>query len=825
MEKLWQDLKYSFRMLAKNPGFAAVAILSLTLGIGANTTIFTLVKAVFLQPFPVKDPGRLVIVYSTNQPKSGTLANYLPSSYPNALDYREKNDVFSGLSMYQFTGDPLDINGRTIGVGTQLVNWDFFDILGVRPFAGRWFLPDEDQTPGAKPVVVLSHSLWTSEFGGDPNIVGKSIHLNNQDFAVVGIAPASFRQLGAIGTMDLWVPMVMHDQIINNAVKTWYPRRSYRMLFMVARLKDGVSLEQAQTSVHALGERLGQAYPDTNAGRNVSLMAFNQTNVPPAQRGMFVLAGTLMMFVVGLVLLIACGNVANLLLARATLRRRELAIRLSVGASRARLIRQLLTESMLLALISAGLGTLCAVWTKDLIWNLLPQGRPQGLDTSTDVRVLLYTLGISVFATFIFGLIPAWQTSRVEQISALKDRTDAPSASGRWYGLRGILVASQISLSLIALMGAGLFVHSLLNAQKMDTGFENKNELLVFLNPGDQHYTQPQTEQFYRDAAERVRSLPMVVAAGVSDTMPFNQSVRANMFPEGVDKNNPTLGRLTPEIAVMPGYFSGAGIAMLAGRDFTGHDDAQSAKVVVVNQALADQMWPGKSPIGKMLFFHSSSGSDWSVQVVGEVRTVKLLTLGEDPQPACYLSLMQQFAPNAVLFVHTKGDPDSASPTIISALQAAGPGLTIRGQQVLTLPVLMDRVLTTARFGAELLAAFASLALLLAAIGTYGVMSYAVGQRTQEIGIRIALGAQRGNILRMVMGNGMAMVFTGTAAGLVASIFLTRTVSSLLYGIESFDALSFLVIAAILLAVAAVSCWLPARRAMRVDPMIALRYE
>ncbi|HXQ97564.1 MAG TPA: ABC transporter permease [Candidatus Limnocylindrales bacterium] len=825
MEKLWQDLKYSFRMLLKNPGFTAVAVLSLTLGIGANTTIFTLVKAVFLQPFPVKDPGRLVIVYSTNQPKSGTLANYLPSSYPNALDYREKNDVFSGLSMFQFTGDPLDINGRTMGVATQLVNWDFFDILGVRPVMGRWFLPDEDLTPGAKPVVVLSHSLWTETFGGDPNIVGKSIRLNNQDFAVVGIAPANFIQLGAIGTMDLWVPMTMHDQIVNGPTKSWYPRRAYRMVFMVARLKPGVSLEQAQSSVQALGDHLGQAYPDANSGRNVSLMPFDQTNVPPSQHGLFVLAGTLMMFVVGLVLLIACGNVANLLLARAALRRREVAIRLSVGASRARLLRQLLTESMLLALVSAALGTLFAVWTKDLIWTLLPGGRPQGLDTSMDLRVLLYTLGISVFATLIFGLIPAWQTSRVEQISALKDRTDSPSTSGRWYALRGILVASQIAFSLIALMGAGLFVHSLWIAQKMDTGFENKNELLVFLNPGDQHYTQPQSEQFYHDAAERVRSLPMVVAAGVSDTRPFNQSIRANMFPEGVDKNNPALGKLTPEVAVLPGYFSGAGIAMVAGRDFTDHDDAQSARVVVVNQALADQMWPGKSPIGKMLFFHAADGSDWNVQVVGEVRTVKFLTLGEDPQPVCYLSLKQQFSPGAVLFVHTKGDPDSAASTIVSAIQAVDPRLTIRGGQVRTLPSLMSNVLTSARFGAELLAAFALLALLLAAIGTYGVMSYAVGQRTQEIGIRIALGAQRGNILRMVMGNGMAMVFTGTAAGLVASIFLTRTVSSLLYGIDSFDALGFIATAAILLAVAAIACWLPARRAMRVDPMIALRYE
>ncbi|HEV3219077.1 MAG TPA: ABC transporter permease [Candidatus Acidoferrales bacterium] len=825
MEKLWQDLKYSIRMLIKNPGFAAVAVLSLTLGIGANTTIFTLVKAVFMQPFPVKDAGRLVMIYSTNQPKGGTLTNYLPSSYLNATDYREKNDVFSGLSMYQGSGDPLDINGRTEGVGVQLINWDFFGILGVQPALGRWFLPEEDKTPGAKPVAILSHMIWTNDFGRDPGVIGKTIRLNSQDFTVVGVAPESFHQVGALGTWDIWVPMMMHDQIINSPLKNWYPRRGFRMIFMIARLKPGVSLAQAQASVSALGDQLSKEYPDTNSGRNVSLMPFDETNVRPQEHGMFVLAGTLMSVIVGLVLLIACGNVANLLLARANQRRRELAIRVSMGASRGRIVRQLLTESVLLALISAGLGVICAVWSKDLIWKLRAGGRPEGLDTSTDARVLIFTLGISIVATLLFGLIPALQATRIAQITALKDRSDSHLGGSRWYGFRGILVSAQVALSLIALMGAGLFVHSLLNAQKMDPGFESKSELLVFLNPGDQHYTQPQAEQFYSDALARVRALPMVTAAGISDTMPLNTNTSANMFPEGVNTNDPRLGKMAPEFAVLPGFFSGAGISMLAGRDFNDHDDAQAARVVVVNKALADVMWPGQSPLGKRMYFHAPSGADWNVEVVGEVRTVKVLTLGEDPQPVCYIALKQQYSPYTVLYVHTKEDPDSATATILSAVQSVGPKMTIGGDRVLTLPRLMSETLFSARFGAELLACFASLALLLAAIGTYGVMSYSVGQRTHEIGIRMALGAQRRNILGMVMGNGMAMVLAGTAAAFGASLFLTRTVSALLYGIESFDLISFAATAAILLLVAAVACWLPARRAMRVDPMIALRYE
>jgi putative ABC transport system permease protein len=826
METVWQDVRYAIRTLLKKPGFTAVAVLSLTLGIGANTTIFTLVKAVFLQSMPVKDAGRVMFIYSTQRSKDGTeLPPYMPSSYLNAIDYREKNDVFSGLSVVQFTGASLDIDGKPAGgTGITLVNWDFFDILNVHPLMGRFFSPEEDKTPGARPVVVIGYDMWNGQMGARKDVVGQIIRLNEHDFTIIGVAPRDFRNAGALGTSDTFVPIMMHEQVVTGNVKDWYPRRGFRMVFMVARLKPGVSQQQAQASMHALGVHLAEEHPVENSGRFTNLIPLDQTNVPPAQRGIFVRAGALMSIVVGLVLLIACGNVANLLLARATSRRRELAVRLSLGASRARLIRQLLTESLLIGLAAAGLGLACAAWARDLLAWLLPGGLPDNLDFSLDKRVYFYTLGISIVATMLFGLIPALQATKSEQLSAMKDRSDAPAATGKWYGLRGALVMTQVALSLIALVGSGLFIHSLRNAQQLDPGFEVKHELIVFL-PGQQRFPQPQAEQFYRDAVERVRALPTVVAAGISSIAPFNNSVRANVFPEGVDNSDPRNGSLTPMIPVAPGFFSAAGIGLVSGRDFEERDDAGAPKVVVINQTLADLFWKGQNAIGKRVYFHGPDGSDWRPEIVGVVKTVKYSTLGEAPQPLLYAPLKQQFLPNAVLYVRMAGDPGAAIPSVLTALQSIDPKQPLRQGNARTVSERVSNMLIEARVGAELLGGFGSLALILAAMGTYGVMSYSVSQRTHEIGIRMALGAQKRDVLRLVLRNGMAMVVVGVAAGLIASVFLTRSVSSLLYGIENYDLPSFSVTSAILIIVALAACYVPARRAMRVDPMIALRYE
>jgi predicted permease len=820
IENLWQDVRYAVRTLAKNPGFTAVAVFSLTLGIGGNTTIFTLVKAVFLQPVPVKDPSTAICVYSTQQTADGKVLPYLQNAYLNAKEYRENNDVFAGLSMFLDTNAELGVSDKPYDVDVQLVNWDFFDVLGIRPFLGRSFVADEDLTPGARPVVILSYALWNTKFGANTQILGQNIRLNGQDFAVIGITPKEFHDAGNIGNPDLWAPMMMHGQLLTGTQKDWFDRRQSRLVNLVGRLKPGVSLAQANASMTGFSNRLEKEYPAQNSGRHVILLPLSETNVPPQQRGLYVLVGILMMVIVGLVLLIACGNVANLLLARATQRRRELAIRLSLGASRARLIRQLLTESFLLGLIAASLGILCAYWARDLLWTLLPGGRPEGLDFSLDWKVMLFTLGLSVVATLLFGLAPSLQASNPRQMSALRDRTDTPGGAGRWYGLRGVLVIAQIGFSMIALVGSGLFIHSLRNAQQLDPGFETKHQMIILLSPASAHYSQARGEEFYRDVTEKVRALPMVAEAGISNTQPFGIRLGYTTFPEGVDASDPRNGSAFSVITVMPGYFSAAGIPLLRGRDVNDHDDAQSNHVVIVNQALADQLWEGKDPLGRKLGF---SIHTWKAEIIGVVGNVKTQTLGESPRGVLYFPLKQLYDPTAFLYVRSKGDPAAALPTVRAAVQSLDPAMQLGLGRPLS--VVMDQQLTNPRFAAELLAGFGALALLLASVGTYGVMSYSVNQRTREIGVRMALGAQRSHVLRLVLGNGMTMVIVGVVAGLLASLFLTRTINSLLYGIGTFDAPSFFITAALLIAVALVACWLPARRAMRVDPIIALRYE
>jgi putative ABC transport system permease protein len=819
MGTFWQDFRYAVRMLMNKPGFTAVAVLSLTLGIGANTTIFTLVKAVFLQSVPIKDPARVVAIYSTQQSKTGTQIQYLPLSRPNAEDYREMNNVFSASSVIIPTGAPLTVSGKDIPIFVALVTGEFFDLVGVQPKPGRGFLPDEDKIPGAKPVVVLSAALWKTQFGQDANILGRTVLIGGTDYSVVGVAPTDFHDLGILGSPDVYIPMMMHDQVLTGVVKDWYNQRGARTSLMMARLKPGVSVSTTQQALHALGTQLEKTYPKENAGRNNDMLPVNQTFIPPAQRALFAKAGGLMMLVVGLVLLIACANVANLLLTRATQRRRELAIRLSMGASRGRLIRQLLTESLLLALISGLLGIALAYFSKDLIWKLVPAGGADP-DRSLDIRVLLFTMGLAIVASVIFGLIPALQASKTEQMAALRDRSDAPTGGSRWYGIRGILVMTQVAFSLIALVGAGIFIHSLRNAQQMDPGFETKHELVMNINLAAQHYPQARAEQLYRELQEKISALPMVSSASIADAAPFGGGFQRTTFPQGVDQADPRNGKLTPTTSVAPGYFGTAGISLLSGREFTEHDDAQSQFVAVVNQALIDTMFSGQNPIGKHLHFLLQT---WDVEIVGVAKTVKFQSLGEPPQPIVYFPLKQHYNAGVTVYVKTKGDPNAARTSVLSVLQ--GLDATLPVTKVLSGSDVMDQVLAQAQLGAELLAGFGLLALLLAAIGTYGVMSYSVSQRTQEIGIRMALGAQRGDVIKLILGSGMAMVFGGVIAGLILSYFLTSEIENLLYGIGAFDVPAFAATSALLILIALVACWLPARRAMRVDPMIALRYE
>ncbi|MBV9145928.1 MAG: ABC transporter permease [Acidobacteria bacterium] len=815
---MWQDVKFALRMLRKAPAFTAVAVLSLTLGIGANTTIFTLTKAIFLQAVPVKDPGRVVSLYSNALSRKGPPQEYLPTPYLNAVDYREKTNVFSGAVIAVPDGENLNISGKDVQVFTELVNADFFDVLGVTPMLGRGFLSSEESS--AQPVAVLSYGIWNKQFGADKSILGKTIRLNQQEFSVIGVAPRDFRNVGALLSPDVWIPISMKDQMLKGPAKQFLYDRGFRMSFMVARLKPGVTLAQAQSAVHNLGLELEREYPKMNSGRNEMIVPINETTIPPQQHALFSRAGVIMMSIVGLVLLIACANVANLLLARATHRQREIAVRLALGASRSKLMRQLLIESLMLALIAGVLGILCAYGGRQALAALLPQGLPQNLDFSLDGRVLLYAFGLSLIATVLFGLAPSLQASRADRMAALKDRTAAPTGSARWYGVRGLLVSVQVALSLVALVGAGLFIHSLRNAQQIDPGFEVQHEMVMFLNLGAEHYQQPQAEQFYRDVVERLNSLPMVAEASVADSAPFNGGLARTTFTDGVDITDARNGKLTPVIAVAPNFFTASGTSLLKGRQFTESDDSNGQMVAVVNKAAADGFWPGEDPIGKHLHFF---GETWDVNVVGEVNTVKYQTLGETPQAIVYFPLKQHYSPFATVYVRTKGDPAQAMNTIRTTVHSVAPNIPIIRLQ--TVGEVLVQTLTAPRLGAQLLGTFGLLALILAAIGTYGVMSYSVSQRRQEIGVRMALGAQRGDVLRLILMNGMAMVTAGVVVGLVISTLLSHAMGQLLYGIGLFDAPSFLLTAALLVLVALAACSVPARTAMTVSPIVALRYE
>lgn len=818
MRTLLQDLKYGVRLLSKSPVFTAVAVLSLTLGIGANSTIFTLAKAFFLESVPVKDPARVVSLYSNAQSRKGPPQEYLPTPYLNAVDYREKTAVFSGSSIAIFTGLQYVVSGKQQQLFGELVNGNFFDVLGVAPVLGRGFSAEEDATP--RPVAVLSFALWNTQFGGDRGILGHTIQLNHQDFTLIGVAPREFRSIGVLGSPDLWIPISMRDLMLDDDTKKFMYDRGFRMVAMVARLKPGVNLKQAQIAVHALGEELEKEYPKDNGGRNETLVPINETAIPPQLHSVFARAGALMMLIVSLVLLVACANVANLLLSRASQRQREIAVRLAMGAGRMRLIRQLLTESLLLALVASALGILLAYWGKTALVSLLPPFFARNLNLKLDGRVLLYTLVLALAATILFGLIPALQASKTDRMAALKDRTGAPTGSARWYGLRGILVMVQVALSLVALAGAGLFIHSLRNAQQVDPGFEVKHELVMSVDLGVENYAQPQAEAFYRDVVARLRALPLVAGASVADNAPFSGGLQRTTFTDGVDFTDPRNGRLTPVVSVAPSFFSTAGITLLSGRDFDEQDDARGAMVAVVNRCMAESFWPGQDPLGKHVHF---LGETWDVTIVGEVNTVKYSTLGEPPQAIVYMPLKQHYSPFVSLYVRTNGDPAKALGTVRSTVQSLIPTVPLVGVQ--TVGQVLLQSLTAPRIGAELLGTFGLVALILAAIGTYGVMSYSVSQRTPEIGIRMALGAQQSDVLRLILAGGLAMVLVGVAFGLGFSALLSRSMSSLLFGIGSFDAPSFLAVAALLILVAMAACWIPARRATHVDPMVALRYE
>lgn len=819
MATLLQDIQYGARLMMRSPVLTTVAALSLALGIGANTTIFTLVNAVLLNPMPVRDISRVVAVV-VSEMRNGTMTPLGGISRLNAQDIRDSNNVFSGLTIAGFA--PLALSG-TEGepeqVFGQIVTGNYFEVLGAPMAAGRAFTPDEDKQLGAHPVVVLSYPLWQRRFGGSREIIGSNITLNGRSFNVVGVTAEGFRGTTPIGGPALWVPMAMYREVLTGLGLEIYNSRRGLGNQAHARLKDGVTLEQARTNVAAIFKGLEESFPTDNRGRSATLLPLADGGLPPAFRQNLVRAGGLLTAIVALVLLIACANVANLLMARASARRQEIAVRLSLGASRARLMRQLITESLLLASLGGIGGIVIAFWARALLWAYRPPFLQEGvIDLDFNARVLVFTATVALVTGILFGIAPALQSSRPDLVVELKERTTVPSGS-RWYSVRNLLVVGQVGLSFVALASAGLFLRSLANAQQIDPGFDGSRLLIFGVNPGTQGFNEARGRDLYRRAMERLATMPGVEAATMSTGVPlFGGGFGRTIFRDDQDATDPRNGRMTPVNDVGPDYFDTLGIPILRGRTFTTNDRPGSTPVAIINEAMAKQYWPNEDPIGRRL----RTISDKTLrEIVGIAKTTKVNFLGENDTPYLYLPLEQTYASQVTIQVRVAGDPASLLATTRRELQQIEPGMPILNAN--TYATVLQQSLWAPRMGAWLLGIFGSLALLLASIGLYGVMTYTVSQRRRELGIRLALGARREDVRNMVVRQGVVLAAVGVAIGFFVAFGLARLIANLLFGVAATDPITFGLIPIVLILVAVLATYLPAWRASRVDPVEALR--
>jgi len=802
-----QDLRYAIRLQRKNPGFTIVALIALALGIGANTAIFSVVNTVLLRPLPYKDPERLVMVW-----EDASKVGY-PRDTPaaaNFVDWRDQSTVFEGMAAiadesFNLTGagDPERLEGRRVSA-------NLFPLLGVDPQLGRTFTPAEDQ-PGSNRVVLMSYALWQRRFGGDNSIIGKPLNLNGETYTVVGVMPARFQFPSSDD--DLWVPIAFTAEEAAN--------RNRHYLQVVGRLKPSAGLEQAQTEMTTIAARLQQQYPQSNADLGAAVTSLHEHLVGDIKPALLILLGA-----VGLVLLIACANVANLLLARAAVRQKEIAVRVALGARRWRLIRQFLTESVLLSTLGGIVGLGIAYGGLILLKAFIPENISQAREISMDLKVLGFTFLVSVLTGLIFGLAPALQAARFNQTETLKEggRDSATGSSGK--RIRGLLVMSEVAVSLVLLIGAGLLINSFLRLRNLDPGFRADNLLTMKVVLPEPKYEEfERRTQFYNDLVQRIEGLAGVKSAAVTTNLPlYRQGNSIGISIEGRPAPPPGQENIVVTRIVSPKYFDTMSIPFLSGRQLTDHDINTSPRVVVISETMARRYWPNEDPVGKRIGAgRIQRPEDW-IQVIGVVKDVRQFELTAEPRPQMYLSYRQAgfFEPRD-LVVKTDVDPTSLAATVRKAVWEIDKDQPVSNIKTME-EILLDSI-ARQRFSMLLLAIFAAVALVLAAVGIYGVMSYSVAQRTHEIGIRMALGAQTGAVLKLAVSYGLKLVIAGIAIGLIAAFALTRVMSTLLFGVTATDPMTFTLISLLLVCVAALASYIPARRATKVNPIIALRYE
>jgi putative ABC transport system permease protein len=803
MQTLLQDLRYGARMLLKRPGFTLIAVITLAIGIGANTAIFSVVSAVLLQPLPYPEPDQLVRIWETDArfPQEKQTA-----SFPCLRDWREQSQGFAQIAAYEHESFILTGGREPDGVSGLKVSANFFQTLGVKPALGREFLVEEDKYGGPR-VAILSHGLWQRQFAGDQNVIGQTMMINSETYTVVGVLPSGVEYPES--RRGLWVPLVLNPNQMEN--------RGGHFLNVIGRLKSGVSVQRAQAEMDAIARRLEQQYPDNNTKVGVLIMSLREYLVGDVRRALLVLLGA-----VGFVLLIACANVATLLLARATARQKELAIRAALGAVRMRLIRQLMMESLLLAGLGGATGLLLAFWGVDLLVAAIPGGMHNAKAIGLDSAVLGFTMAVSLATGFIFGVVPALRGSQIDLNESLRDGSRGMTGGLRHQRLRNAFVVAEIALALALLAGGGLLIKSFWKLRQIKPGFDPERVLTLQLNLPETRYADAkQRNAFITRTLERLAALPGVTAAGATTELPFTGSRTGSSIqiedraplPRGVDIR-------ADRRTVSADYFKAMGIPLLRGREFTVHDNAESPRLAIINEQAARRFFPNEDPLGKRVIMQG----DTKYEIVGVVGDVKHGKLTEEVRPEIYTHTLQDSLRTWMdLALRTSGDSGGLIGPVRSAIRAIDPDQPVYNVQ--TMEQRLASSIAANRFNALLLGIFAAVAMILASTGIYGVMSYTVAQRTHEIGIRLALGAQGGDVLMLVIKHGMSVAMIGVGLGLISALAMARLMTGLLYQVEPADPLTFTIVTVLLSAVALLACYIPARRAAKVDPMVALRYE
>jgi predicted permease len=815
MTSFWQDVRYSLRMIAKVPGYAVLAILTLALGIGANTTIFSWINAALLNPVPGLTNPSEVVSLTLSKPGDSPF----PFTYPDLEAVRDGQQSFTGIAGCNFVAISLTGKANPERVPGMVTSANYFDVLGVRPILGRGFLPAEDEKPGGAPVAVISYRLWKSHFAASPNIVGQAIEINQHPYTIVGVTPAAFQGSQTGVRTEIWVPIMMEEQLTPGG--DLLHDHHFFWLLMFGRLKPGVTLEQAQQEMTLRLKREAMNYPEEHKGHE-SVTVYPLWRNPYGLNQFLATLLPALMVIACLVLLLACTNVANLMLVRSVGRRREIAIRMSVGASRWRLVRQLLVESLLLALTGGAVAMVITFWTSGTLMSFLPSSPdiPLSLDVRADRTVLLATFVISVLTGVIFGILPALRSSREAPVTVLKEDTGSASGGLRKARLASGLVVAQISLSLLLLVCAGLFIRSVVRAQQINPGFNPHNVLIASYDLFSAGYSNASGAEFDRQLVEKLEALPGIESVALTSRVPLafgggSTSVKPEGYVSRADESMET------QVAIVtPNYFKTLQMAMAKGRDFTPQDTKNSQRAAIVSEAFVERYWPGQEAIGKQL--NSDLTHEWFT-VVGVAQDSKVNGLNEKPMPFLYLPLYQVYRAGMTITVRVARDPLTFGKTIEKTIHELNAGLIVF--DVTSLELREQFASFGQRVAGTFVGAFGLLALILAAVGIYGVTAYTTRQRTHEIGIRMALGASKQDVLRLVLGHGLQLTLGGVGLGLIAAFALTRFLGGLLLGVTATDALTFSSVAILLCGVALFACFIPVRRAMRVDPLVALRYQ